>query len=413
MVVGAVVPPYASRSMLPKTPGAVGCAHCQAFGAERACQSCGRAVCAACADDWSSCPQRKALEVRLGLGARLRSVDPSGRLGLVSTWSWRLLLVDLVAAARIDVDLGRHAAEVASARAWPQLAVDHRLVRLEVDSSGSYQGASIKALGGATHVIDALPSGPTALNWNSQPKALQTCTDQALVLVPRADEVVEVIDVATAKRVSALSVAGQVIHAVGASSRDDLAVLGGWGRAWIFRCSTGQLLGTLETPEGDVEWIGTAAGRVALITQGGTKGRQLQVLQLNDARTAVQRVNLQTDEHAGLSTVMGAAVRLDLAAQWSVAADLSPDGRLLALAVKAGDSRSALQVIDLASGGEQTLEGHTDAIHFARFVDGGRLLVTADMDNRVILWPLDGTRIAEERVPSRRVGRELVPLPPR
>ena len=49
--------------------------------------------------------------------------------------------------------------------------------------------------------------------------------------------------------------------------------------------------------------------------------------------------------------------------------------------------------MNLDSGGGQLLSSHTDDVVLVRFVDGGRRLITADEDNRVIIWPREAERI--------------------
>jgi hypothetical protein len=76
-------------------PGAVGCAHCTLIGADRACAICTRLVCERCGADWTTCGEPSGRVVRLGLTARVRDVDPLGRLALVSHWRKPLRVFDL------------------------------------------------------------------------------------------------------------------------------------------------------------------------------------------------------------------------------------------------------------------------------------------------------------------------------
>src|SRR5688572_11940916 len=93
--------------MVARGAGAVGCAHCTQIGAELACQICTRLVCPTCAANWATCGEPSGRVVRLGLTARVRDVDPLGRIALVSHWRRPLRLFDLRRLCWIDLDLPR------------------------------------------------------------------------------------------------------------------------------------------------------------------------------------------------------------------------------------------------------------------------------------------------------------------
>ncbi|HTL35378.1 MAG TPA: hypothetical protein VL326_19750 [Kofleriaceae bacterium] len=70
--------------MVARGAGDVGCAHCTQFGATETCQVCKLLVCEKCAADWTTCNEQAARVLRLGMGWRVRDVDPKGRYALVS-----------------------------------------------------------------------------------------------------------------------------------------------------------------------------------------------------------------------------------------------------------------------------------------------------------------------------------------
>ncbi len=80
-----------------KHPASAICAHCRSARAAAECAGCGMAVCDRCAGG-AGCPEPRALELRLGLGARLRYLDRSGDCGVVSNWRGRAMWLDLDAA---------------------------------------------------------------------------------------------------------------------------------------------------------------------------------------------------------------------------------------------------------------------------------------------------------------------------
>lgn len=49
----------------------------------------------------------------------------------------------------------------------------------------------------------------------------------------------------------------------------------------------------------------------------------------------------------------------------------------------------------LRTGRKTTLQGHTDDVSLLRFVCGGRVLVSADDDGRVRLWPKNDNGVFE------------------
>lgn len=75
-----------------RAPGRVVCAHCKREPARDDCATCGMARCDGCSQP---CPRPVVREIRLGMGRRLRDIDPTGRYGLVGTLLGRRKIYDL------------------------------------------------------------------------------------------------------------------------------------------------------------------------------------------------------------------------------------------------------------------------------------------------------------------------------
>jgi len=167
-----------------------------------------------------------------------------------------------------------------------------------------------------------------------------------------------------------------VVHAVEASSELDLVALGSYQRVALFRLGRGKALTVLKgVLRSDLHWIGLARGRLALQDVTG----RLEVFALDARRGGVGQRTL--------------AVRAETRGR--LQADLSPDGRLLVCV-----QQRRPVVYDLEGSERLELSGHTDDIHLVRFVRGGRLLITADEDNRVICWPRRGGAVVTRVAPG-------------
>lgn len=77
-----------------RTPESILCGHCAAVPGVRDCPGCGLTVCEPCSKKRTGCAKPRAIEIRLGLGSRLRAIDPTCRWGLAMTWNDKGFRVD-------------------------------------------------------------------------------------------------------------------------------------------------------------------------------------------------------------------------------------------------------------------------------------------------------------------------------
>jgi hypothetical protein len=88
-------------------PSRVLCGHCGRERSSGPCRGCGKQICDGCDRDVASCPSPRSFEVRLGLGARLRFIALGGGVGLVSTLTRRIWILDTLGRRRFgDSDWG-------------------------------------------------------------------------------------------------------------------------------------------------------------------------------------------------------------------------------------------------------------------------------------------------------------------
>lgn len=365
--------------MLPKTPAAVGCAHCHHLvRAVAVCPSCGRALCAACLADLSRCPDPAPREVRLGMGARLREVDPSGRFGLVTTWRMARRIIDLSKGDQHQAPLVcGSGAEILSARVddivpWPCPLPSGGLVALVrlPGFEGLYVWNDSPVAGSVRPIVVRSPE------WKRLPKRLCLSEDGALVAVARDDEVVEVIEVGSGHRLHVVTEPGHVVHAIGLSRAAGLIALGAYGRVVFFRLTDGARVGAARTSHGNLRWVGLGRGVVGTLTEHGA----IELLRIEAGRSPSRWRRLRCPTAVGRE------------ARGPAELSLSSDGRFLA----GPDQGHDVVAFDIERRTQQRLRGHTDRVNLVRFVGEGRALITADHDNRVIIWPRRGDEIASQ-----------------
>ena len=352
------------------------CAHCRSEAAVETCRHCGSAVCGPCFGDDSTCSAPRARVLRLGLGRRLRRIDPQGRLALVSGWHPMLRLYDLTRGRRVACPGGlpRNTPQVSSiARegrvAWAYFAV------VSKDQAPTFTGLKIRSVHAAGESILEAQRPVT-------PRELVLCPDGRYVWFRTAGETVQVWDLETGAQHEHEPLPGSVLQAAALDVTTGLLATATYGRGCVHRLHGGeaQRLGTLRAlHDADNVWLGLAAGcLVAVSDYRGRRGHVIRAFAL-DADGAPGREPFYVHEESDAA----AGDRRKLWPQRPVVASLSQDGRYLALATE--DHHVALH--DLTRERVQYLRGHTDAISTIAFTDGSQALVSGDHDNRVIIRP--------------------------
>jgi hypothetical protein len=366
------------------------CAHCRRQAARETCRHCASAVCEPCFHDDLTCTAPRTRVLRLGLGRRLRRIDPEGRLGLVSGWRDRMQLVDLAhgrkiaAPGKLPVYQPLLSSIARSGRvAWPLVyAVSN-------DNASAFAGVGIGSVrDDQADVIRA--------QRPSMPRELGLCPTGRSLWFRTAAETVQVWDLETREQHEHEPLPGSVLQAVSVDTASGLLVAATYGRACVHRLrgSETERLGTLRLRDADNVWIALADRCVAVVSDyRGFRGRVLRAFAL-DAAGVPEREPLYT--YAEVEAVAGAG--RDVRLQRRIVAALSPDGRFLAAATADHD----IAVHDLARGRVHHLQGHTDEISLIAFTGGASALVTADHDNRVILRPRRDDRFLDLAPGQRR-----------
>jgi hypothetical protein len=370
-----------------RAAGEVGCAHCHAVGAaDHTCQVCRLQVCGRCAADWSTCDQPSGRVVRLGLTARVRDVDPLGRVALVSHWRKPLRTFDLRTLSWRSGELPR--ALYLWTRAFPpRLTSDERLIRAEVYSNAETAGFLFvafrsRSLADGSEIElwhQGAPLGHTGVS--AQGDVYWYVNDEQRIVViarpPGHELPASTAPVALAKnpaedlRASTCftyePLPRKVMQAVHVDGERQLLASASWSEVALHRMDAGKLarLGHVTTAlPGDVLWIGVGGPYVAAVVFEASRGTHVEVRRLGTTNV-VGDIALQTPPQRGFST-----------------AAISRDGRYLAIAWGA-----RLDVHDLDSGTHEMFDEHTERINALRFAADDHMLISADTDNRLILRP--------------------------
>jgi WD40 repeat protein len=353
--------------VLPKTHGAAGCAHCHQLDvAPKGCRICGRSICRDCATKPRSCPVPHPRELRLGLGGRLREVDPALRQGLYTRVGLHLYDLEehrprpgMLAFFSLDTD------------AWLPLPAGE-LLWVDWSSHGKCISgyAFLRREGGRSKVLARLPGDQQR---EVMPRTVRRSEHGRYAFVVRTDETVDVIDTQRKAFHGSLAVAGQVLQAIAASEDAGLVVAASFGQLFVFGLDDCQLRGRRPLRDGDVRWLAIANGLVCACNEYG----QLEVLEIHGKNPR------SWQPLTGFPPQIGRGLR------GANQAALSPDGALLARG-----RRKAVEVYSIELRGlTQTLRPHTDTVSFVRFSGDGSQLITADDDNRVVIWPRSGERV--------------------
>lgn len=363
-----------------KAVGVIPCAHCTQRTTEVTCALCGRQICAECAGDRNSCSEPVTRELRLGIGNRLVDVSRDGRYGVVQhklTRSRRLLDLHQLAYYRHGpLPRGRLLGGPRFVRlynSWPEQP-DVATTRVAVARPhGEVVEQIVAELSAPLQHWRVVSSGADflcAVHTNQQVRVLDLARGTHSLHAPMAYKVVQVCDFDPTTR---------------------LLVSASYGVARLERVDAGEAtaLATLSLVNGDAEWCGVAGDRAFTIVREAARFGRAGRVEVWSARPPYQRMGT-----------------LSFAGQWGEpdGYDCSRDGRLLAVATH---DHWHVIVYDQATGDTVSLEGHTDPVNLVRFVAGDRLLITADRDNRVILWPRTAEGFASRRVELELADREL------
>lgn len=391
--------------MVLRAAGEVGCAHCTTMGADRACQVCTRLVCEKCAADWSTCSEPSGRVVRLGASARVRDVDPLGRIALVSHWRKPLRLFDLRALAWLPQTLSR-LIYLTSRAMQPRLTSDRSLIHLNlIRLSESHVRADIRWASFGDLPSDektvAMPSHGSGVSATGDHYWFVSETQNVVVQhrefpEERPDpEALGTILVAREKpnyqpRIvedSYEPLPRKVVQVayLHVSDTHKLLASGSWSELALHRLvDDGLELVTKFKPsvEGDVAWLGIGGPWFIAAIRRSTGGVRFQLHLLDPGGQGALAPGPVAREITPTSPFKTAAI--------------SRDGRHLAIATDAG-----LTVHDLDTRTEQTFTEHTDEINYVRFASDDHVLISADCDNRLILRP---------RTPDGSYARPLIPI---
>ncbi|HEY5925238.1 MAG TPA: hypothetical protein VIV11_26325 [Kofleriaceae bacterium] len=355
--------------MVARGAGAVGCAHCTLIGADRSCQVCTRLVCETCAADWATCREPSGRVVRLGLSARLRDVDPLGRLGLVSHWRRPPRLFDLRRLRWINA--GTHGV-IRSNRAHPaRLTGDGRVIYGVWKWDDVVEGSQARIFDGM-RVVDLRRETSHVVTGVDAPARNTAVTASEDIFYYVTDS--ERVTIATGETSYAVDpLPRRVIQAAHIDATRRLLAATSWSEVALHRIvdETLERVSYLKTEQqGDIEWVAVAGPWVAYAVRRFGTATVIEVRRL------------------GGDLVIGDVVHRHAGSKLH-AASLSRDGRYLAAAF---DDR--LLVHELATDTVTFFTEHTDKINLVRFAGDDHVLISADTDNRVVLRPRTETGYA-------------------
>ncbi|RMH38688.1 MAG: hypothetical protein D6689_18790 [Deltaproteobacteria bacterium] len=364
--------------MLGKAPGAVPCAHCATALARADCPVCRRAVCDRCAHDWATCSLPHGVELRLGLGRRLRAIDASGTFGVVTRWTRTYAWLDLRAARWLRGATGVQRPFAPVGACYPALLSDGRIVYpsfIAYGDSYRYDGLRVSALAGGP---------PQPLPSHAPPRWLEIDWTERFVWGPCEDETIDLVDLERGDGWTLRPVDRTVVQAAAVDGVRRVLATGVYGAVHLHRLgSDGDLerIDRLALPDSDVAWLGLSPRRLAVVAIRGSRSR-LVVHALGDEGIRGPVYEDPPARRPGTSPIVRA-----YGGRQSIVAAMDPTGRFVAVVDR---KRRDVHVHGVDTGTVQRLGEHTDRIHFVRFAAGGRQLVSADTDNRVLIRPLAG-----------------------
>jgi hypothetical protein len=351
------------------------CAHCRREAAAETCAHCGSAVCAGCARDDGTCTVPRVRVLRLGLGRRLRRVDPEARVGLVSSPTRRYHEVfDLVSGVPIEPTCQ---VPVQDAAWLPAIAHGGRVIWPaprepepgEFTALGGLVVASVRER--AVRVIEAAT--------RTSHREVGLCPSGRHAWVVTRSETAQVWDLEAGAQHEYTPFPAAVLQSTALDEARGILACGTYGRVSVLRLEGARVtqLATLHLPGATNLWIALSGACMVVVSDlGGNEGYALRAFALG-----ADGVPEGAPFHVVPEVVMNAVGERRL--QRPLVATLSQGGRYLAVAMR----NRAIAVHDLQHGRVQHLSGHTDRVAMIAFTADTRSLVTSDHDNRVIVWP--------------------------
>jgi hypothetical protein len=369
--------------MVARGAGDVGCAHCTQFGATETCQVCKLLVCEKCAADWTTCNEQAARMLRLGMGWRVRDVDPKGRYALVSRALKVPRIVDLRQLRWLGTTHLVANAMGMMAKYPPRLTSDGMLVHADVSwvtNDVVFVGLRYRAmlavtpdilianvdgpLGGSTcvsavndkyaHVTESqrvVVVEHSMLGPQDTPKAAQTVMHGAFARDPSFRYRAETYEPLPRKVISAIALDGE----------RDLLASATWREVAVHRMVEGKLerFGYFDTGiDANLTWLSLTGRWLAYGTAHRIEVRPIAT------NGEIGKVMLRHDSTSEL------------------VAAVSRDGSYLAMGE--GDD---LLVHDLDRDRRVEFTEHSDKINYVRFASDDHVLISGDNDNRVVLRP--------------------------
>ena len=340
--------------MVARGAGDVGCAHCTVIGADRSCQVCTRLVCEVCGADWTTCPEPTGREVRLGRTARLRDVDPSGRIGLVTRWVGSMKLFDVRRLRWVDVELPRHHTvreKQIVERLTPtgELLFNQYMFTPNDSTAQTFLSVRKRSLVTGEH-LDIATQEPIENAAVTTDGHYYYVTSTQLVFVIAPDGAVRRFE----------PMPRRVVQACHVDMDRGVLVSATWGEILLHRIVDDALLPlTRLAVQGNVGWVALEEPWLVACVEDIVRVWRL-----------------------GENLAIGREVYQHLVGHNWRTGSISRDGRYLALGV----DRKVI-VHDLEQDVSITFEDHSDDICLVRFAGPDHLLITADEDNRVILRP--------------------------
>ncbi len=326
------------------------------------------------------CPVPHPVELRLGRGKRLRQIDETGRFGAVgSIFGGDAELLDLISRQSLDSLPGEYQANLVEYMGgWAvgrELALRAAATYFKRElASEQFERVYVDPL---LYVARITPHGLVEGRFLERPDQplgyrMRVSRDSRWA-VWSGDSRFDIIDLEQRIKPRSMDLKGQMVFDLALSSSMDLVALAQWGQANFFGLSDGWRVGKLRRENDDFTCVLLGGGRVVYFTGGKSY--------------SVFRVDRKTYPDKWERVAQG---KIKASGQIRARdASLSPDGKLLAVRRR----KKEAWVLDLESGNEQILTGHTDRINLVRFINNGRRLITADDDNRVIIWPRQEDRI--------------------